>query len=267
MSFLSDDEDVRTVADDLLLAGRDAPGGEPALAAFVAAVRALADEPAPPPTPALATLLRDGLPVTAAAPIRRPRAAASAGLRLRRTLRWAAGLGLAGKVVLGAGAAVAGVTGVATFPAVPDAVQEPVRSTLGDIGQWFTGAQVPERVVPAGVSPTDHGAATEGGPGHGALPDTGSGDERDGRSATVEPNHGVGSGEAGKPSEVPVGPPTQPPGGPVDGVDNPGRGAGASDGAGSSQDAGTPGAGRSGQGHGAPDGPGGPEKPDDDSSQ
>jgi hypothetical protein len=142
------DDDLDVSADDLL-AGRAVPGGE-SLAEVLGQLRALADEPAPAPTPALAAVLRDGLP---AAVLDRQVAAAGAPSRVARGLRWAAGLGVAGKVLLGAGVAAAAVAGTATLPVVPDSVQAPVRTALSDLGHLIPGSAGGSAPVPSATTP------------------------------------------------------------------------------------------------------------------
>jgi hypothetical protein len=146
VTAFDDDEDVRF---DELLAGRPVPGGD-SLAAFLGQLRALADELAPAPTPALVAVLRDGLPVVA---LDHPAPAAGARSPLLRGLRWAAGLGVAGKILLGAGVAAAAVTGTATIPVVPDSVQAPVRAALTDLGHLIPGSAGGSVPVPSATTP------------------------------------------------------------------------------------------------------------------
>ncbi|MBC7551438.1 MAG: hypothetical protein H7269_11210, partial [Cellulomonas sp.] len=140
--------------DELLLTGRAVPPTEAGLAGFVADLRATAAEPAPRPSAALSALLRDGLPpspvpvrsVTGARPIR-----ASAWSHPWRT---AAGLGLAGRIVLGAGGAVASVGGAAAIDGVPDVVQRPARAVVSGVAGLFTtdpAAREPD--APGSVAP------------------------------------------------------------------------------------------------------------------
>jgi hypothetical protein len=146
MSRFDDDVDVEV---DELLAGRTVPGHEP-LALVLGLVRAQADEPAPAPSPALASVLRDGLP---AAALDSPVHAAGARARVLRGMRWAAGLGVAGKILLGAGIAAAAVAGTATLPVVPDSVQTPVRAALTDLGHLIPGAAGGSVPVPTTTTP------------------------------------------------------------------------------------------------------------------
>lgn len=150
MSPSDDDLDMRDDTAEQVLSGADVPG-ERALVDLVATMRAQAQQSAPAPNAALAALLRDGLPAARL----RPDASATAGVvgaapgtvrtparvRLRRRLgraaRWAAGLGVAAKLALGTGVAMAAVTGAATLPGVPDAVQQPARAVVDDVAHWF----------------------------------------------------------------------------------------------------------------------------------
>ena len=166
MNAFDDDDDVRA---DELLAGRTGPRDEP-LAAVLGQLRALADEPAPLPTPALAAVLRDGLP---AAVLDSPIATARARSRVLRGARWAASLGLAGKVLLSAGIAAAAVAGTATIPAVPDAVQVPVRTALTDLhlipGPADRPVPTPSTTTPepvGGVDATPAVGTPSAGPAH-----------------------------------------------------------------------------------------------------
>lgn len=146
MSRFDDDEDV--TADDML-AGRSVPGHEP-LADVLGLLRAMADEPAPPPSPALAAVLRDGLPAAVLDPL--PPAAGARSWVLRGA-RWAAGLGVAAKVLLGAGVAMAAVAGTATLPLVPPSVQVPVRTALTDLGHLIPGSAGGSVPVPTVTTP------------------------------------------------------------------------------------------------------------------
>ena len=159
MSTFDDNQDMRAQSDELLLTGHAVPD-EPGLVDLVATLRRTADAPAPRPTPALAMLLRDGLAATATAPVP-VHAAATDGARrpLRRVWRYVAGLGLAGKIALGAGIAFAGVTGVATIGAVPDAIQAPARAVVHGVEHLFApGSHAP--VVPVPASSPTHSRGT-----------------------------------------------------------------------------------------------------------
>jgi hypothetical protein len=162
MSTFDDNQDMRAQSDELLLTGHAVPD-EPGLVDLVATLRRTVDAPAPRPTPALAMLLRDGLTATETAPAQVPvRAAATAGARrpLRRVWRYVAGLGLAGKIALGAGIAFAGVTGAATIGAVPDVIQAPARAVVNGVEHLFAPrSNAP--VVPVPVSSSTHSPATE----------------------------------------------------------------------------------------------------------
>ena len=180
MTAFDDNQDMRS-QDDELLAGRGVPGDGP-LVDLVSALRTMAQAPAPAPNAALAALLADGLPTQVAAvpfPVVLGRAvrkrATSAG-------RWVGGLGLAGKIVLGAGVAMAGVTGAATIPAVPDVVQNPAHAVLTDVGWVFGGPAAPHVApVPTSTSPGAHRdddpATTSAVPAGGTGTSTGRGDQ------------------------------------------------------------------------------------------
>ena len=151
MTPFGDNQDMRS-QDDELLAGRGAPGDGP-LVDLVSSLRTMAQAPAPAPNAALAALLADGLPAkVVAAPFL---VVLGRAVRKRATSagRWVGGLGLAGKIVLGAGVAMAGVTGAATIPAVPDVVQNPAHTVLTDVGMLFGGSHSP-RVAPVPTSTT-----------------------------------------------------------------------------------------------------------------
>lgn len=196
MSLFDDDQDVR--ADEQLLAGLPVPGRE-ALSSVLGRMRALADEPAPPPTPALAALLRDGLPAADDTARERPTMTRTRALR---AARWGAGLGLAGKILLGAGVAAAAVAGTATIPAVPDAVQVPVRTALTGLGHLLSG-EAGGSPVPATTTGT-HGAEGHGtdrpstGP---AAPGTGTDDR--GASPVTPPGRARTGSPAVEPSTAP----------------------------------------------------------------
>lgn len=166
MSPFDDDQDMRACEDDLLR-GRPVLS-EPELVAFVAALRATADEPAPRPSLALAALLRDGLTPAATGPrVRAPRHRWTA---LRNPLRTVAGLGLGAKILLGAGIAAASVTGAATIDAVPDAIQGPAIAVVSDVVHLFAPG-APRRARPAPhptAPPTARPARLD--PGAGAGP-------------------------------------------------------------------------------------------------
>jgi hypothetical protein len=105
------------------------------LAAFVAAVRAESDTAAPPPSPALATLLERGLmsaPRPAPVPARRPAPARQWVARL-------AAAGVAAQFALGAGLATAAVTAAAAAGVLPSPVQTGVARVVDDL----TGIQIP----------------------------------------------------------------------------------------------------------------------------
>jgi len=248
MSLWNDDDDVRT--DELLRSGRPAPGDEP-LAGVLGGIRALLDEPAPPPTPALSTLLRDGLPTGSPTP------ASAHPPRWRRVLRWGTGLGVTGKILLGASVAAAGVTGAAAIPGVPDAVQVPVRDALSDLGHLLSGPETPVPAPPATSAPgTSASGDGDSPPGPDspsvpprATPAVPEGDDERPATPPADPQ---------RPSDVPTGRPTQVPVGPPSDLPTP-----------SAKDQGdhratpggnAPGAGSSGQEADAPS-PGGEDEP------
>lgn len=170
MSPFDDGQDVWRIPDDRLIAGDDVPG-EADLVAFVAAVRATADDPAPAPTAALAALLESGLPTASGQIGTSPRGGVPS-LASRRRLRRvgaAAGLVVAGKVALAGAAAAAGIVGVAHLDAAPAVVREPAQSVVHAVGRaWHDitgGAPAP---VPA--SPTTSGGTSGHQPGRTTAP-------------------------------------------------------------------------------------------------
>jgi hypothetical protein len=112
VSGFDDYQDMRAQIDELLVTGEPVPGNEE-LAAFVAALRRAAEAPAPAPTPALSVILRDGLAPASSRTLVDVGEHWSLRPRVRRLARYVAGLSLAAKIVLGAGVAVAAVTGAA----------------------------------------------------------------------------------------------------------------------------------------------------------
>ena len=164
MSPFDDDVSMGAWSDEELLRGT-AADPDPALTALVAMLRESAEAPGPRPTDALATLLRTGCapgPVTPHAPI--PVAASTAvplATRLRRLTSRAAALGLAAKIALTAGVAVASVGTAAAIEGVPAGVQERAATTLGHIVAVFTpGAHGdPDEGAPATPTQSPNGAA------------------------------------------------------------------------------------------------------------
>lgn len=155
MTGFDDDQGMRSQDDELLLTGHAVPG-DGALVDLLDSLRAMAQEPAPAPTAELAALLEAGLPprvvpvpftVLVGRAVRRRASTAS---------RWIGGLGLTGKVVLGAGIAMAGVTGAATIPAVPDVVQQPAHTVLVDVGRVFGGGGVEPAPAPSSSTTAPH---------------------------------------------------------------------------------------------------------------
>ncbi|HUX71088.1 MAG TPA: hypothetical protein VMV41_11295 [Cellulomonadaceae bacterium] len=195
---------MRAQSDELLLTGHAVPD-EPGLVDLVATLRRSVDAPAPRPTPALSMLLTDGLAAPGPAPARastRSAVSAPARGRLRLVWRYVAGLGLAGKIALGAGIAFAGVTGAATIGAVPDAIQVPARAVVHGVEHLFA----PGSGAPVPTSRSTDGRATQ-------TPRSSSSAEvpaLSGRGPTVRPTpqgsaRGVGvkgrSSQAGQPAE------------------------------------------------------------------
>jgi hypothetical protein len=157
-----DDVSMRARSDEELLRGT-AVNADPALTALVAMLRDSAEVPGPRPTDALATLLSTGRApgaLAAGAPI--PVAASNTvplGTRLRRLTSRAAALGLAAKIALTAGVAVASVGTVAAIDGVPADVQERAAATLDRIVEVFVPGSPadPDQGSPAtpGQSPGD----------------------------------------------------------------------------------------------------------------
>lgn len=192
MSRSDDDDDV--TADQQLIAGRVAPGDE-ALAQLLAVMRAMADGPEPRPSAALEALM-----TPAPRPAPQPARAPAGRVAWRRALRWAAGLGIAGKVALGAGVAVAATTGVATIPAVPDAVQRPVNHALVRVERFLVGESPEVEVREPDAPPAP---STEPGDASPAAADPGRSaavpkapDDKDRGTSTDEPGQ---DGPAGAP--------------------------------------------------------------------
>jgi hypothetical protein len=170
VSGSDDHQDMRAHLDELLVTGQRVPGDDE-LAAFVAALRRVVDAPAPTPTLALSAVLRDGLAPASS------RTLANAGehwsLRpgARRLARYVAGLSLAAKIILGAGVAVAAVTGAAGIDAVPAVVRVPASAIVSAVVDLFTtGPTTPVRPAPG-----EGGAGTPstGTPGPGPTAGTG----------------------------------------------------------------------------------------------
>ena len=159
MSAFDDDQDMTVHDDELLLTGQPVQS-EPELAAFVAALRITAVEPAPHPSLALAALLRDGLPPQSATPgPARALAARHDRPVLRNPLRTVAGLGLAAKILLGAGIAAATVTGAATIDGVPGTIQRPASAiVVGVVDLFRSGAAAPVKHAPARHAPLPDGS-------------------------------------------------------------------------------------------------------------
>jgi hypothetical protein len=228
MSPFDDDEDMRARSDEELLRGA-AVDADPGLTALIAMLRESAEAPGPRPTDALATVLRTGrVPgaVTARAPI--PVAASTAvplAARFRRLASRAAALGLAAKIALTAGVAVASVGTAAAVGAVPAGVQERAAATLGHIVAVFTpgshrdpddGSGATPRPSPSGAAaipdgsgtashrPTPHASPTDlptsaepGGESRGGLPDPATSN----RDLPADRRDSSGSGDATAPGQ------------------------------------------------------------------
>lgn len=175
MTWSDDDQSMSARSDEELLRGM-AADADPALTALVAMLRASADDPAPRPTDALATLLRTGVaPVPVAARASRTSTSVTIpfGTRLRRLSGRAAALGLAAKIALTAGVAVASVGAAATIHAGPEVVQERAAATWGSIVHV--------------LAPASHAAPPHGAP---AAPEGAAGDDE---AVPGAPSHRPGS--------------------------------------------------------------------------
>lgn len=155
MSRFDDDEDMRDRADEQLLAGAELPADRP-LADLLGELRATATGPLPAPNPRLAAVLRDGLPPQPVpVPVEVPSGDRPAASTSARLLRWAAGLGVAAKIALGAGVAVAAVTGAAELPGVPEQVSGPARGIVEGVTGWVDGHHaIPGPTATASPRPT-----------------------------------------------------------------------------------------------------------------
>ncbi|CAN5355493.1 hypothetical protein BH11ACT1_BH11ACT1_02000 [soil metagenome] len=188
-----DDDRIMRAGDEELLRGT-AVNAEPALTALVAMLRESAEAPGPRPTDALATLLRTGRAPGAVAP--RPFAASKAvplAVRLRRLMSRAAALGLAAKIALTAGVAVASVGTAAAVGGLPSGVQERASETLGHIVAVFAPGHQHDTDDGASTTPTPNGAA--------ALPGTAGSDSQrptQDASPTDLPTSAEARGEARK---------------------------------------------------------------------
>ena len=163
MSPFDDDTGMSAWSDEELLRGT-AVNADPAMTALVAMLRESAEAPGPRPTDALATLLRTGRALGAVhAPAPIPVVASTAvplAARLRRLASRAAALGLAAKIALTAGVAVASVGTAAAIGGVPAAVQERATETLGHIVAVFApGSQRDSDNGPAGPTQSPSGAS------------------------------------------------------------------------------------------------------------
>ncbi len=114
---------------DALLAGPPSAGESAALSAFVEEVRAAAGA-APTPSPVLAAAIAAGGISTHQPPVAKWR-------KLRMKLKgFLAGLGIAGKLALGAGVAAAATTGAGAAGVLPGSVQHAVSEAVGAVSPF-----------------------------------------------------------------------------------------------------------------------------------
>ncbi|WP_051274958.1 hypothetical protein [Cellulomonas sp. URHD0024] len=133
MNLPDDDEDVRRIPDEPLLAGEVVPG-EPELTSFVTALRAQAAVEPPAPDDRLRALFAASPP--AAVPPNRRRT----GVR-RAVAVVGASVGL--KAAFVTAAAAVGIVGAATVHGVPAAVQQPAKAIVGVVVDgWHAVTQV-----------------------------------------------------------------------------------------------------------------------------
>lgn len=150
MSAFGDDLDMGRSWDDRLLAGERVEG-DVALVTLVAALRASRTQPAPAPNATLSHLLQHGSALPAgslAVGVRAParsRARALAG-------RFAA-LGLAAKVAVGTGVALAAVGTTAVTNQLPGPAQQAVEGAASRIADVLTGGQPVPPSQPGTVPP------------------------------------------------------------------------------------------------------------------
>ena len=208
------DEMGDVILDDVgieaLLQGR-APAADPdlaAVAAFVRDLRGTAARPAPPPSPALAAVLRDGVPG------RTDRATVPASRRARRAFGWRRRLAVAG---VGTGIALTSVVGAGAAGLLP----QPVEEVVGQAVAALTPLELPPR------GPDGATVGREPSAGRGTAPSvTGGGP---GRSSAPEPSttgrgpapSSTAGGDAGTTTT------TAPPGGTTSTPPSPGDGPGS----------------------------------------
>jgi hypothetical protein len=149
VSTFDDDQDVRRIPDEQLLTGV-AVRQEPELSAFVAGLRATADDEAPVPSAALHALLRDGLPASPApgdlAEVVDLSDRAHSARRGWRRVGAVAGATVAVKVALAGAAAATVVVGAAQLEQAPAVIREPAQAVVGAVvDAWHsaTGAGAP----------------------------------------------------------------------------------------------------------------------------
>jgi hypothetical protein len=149
VSTFDDDQDVRRIPDEQLLTGV-AVRQEPELSAFVAGLRATADDEAPVPSAALHALLRDGLPASPApgdlAEVVDLSDRAHSARRGWRRVGAVAGATVAVKVALAGAAAATVVIGAAQLEQAPAVIREPAQAVVGAVvDAWHsaTGAGAP----------------------------------------------------------------------------------------------------------------------------
>jgi hypothetical protein len=183
-----------------LLAGDTAGGGELApLSSFIDDARTAA-EAIPPPSPALAAALATGiLPALAPAPQSLWR---KSKMKIQGFL---AGLGVAGKLALGAGVAAAATTGAGAAGVLPGPVQHAVASAVGAVtpfelpdGPHHDGDKVAE---PGDTTTTtveangDDGDTTPITEHHGDVTPTPTTEQHDGDTTQTTVHHSDGDGE------------------------------------------------------------------------
>jgi hypothetical protein len=207
VSGSDDNQDMRAQIDELLVTGQPVPGNDE-LAAFVAALRRVADAPAPTPTPALSAVLRDGLAPASSRTLVDAGEHWSLRPRVRRLARYVAGLSLAAKIVLGAGVAVAAVTGAAGIDAVPAVVRVPASMIVSAVVDLFTtGPTTPVRPAPG-----EGGVGTPATGAPGTVPTAGTGAPGMAPSAAMPADPAAkggtapGPGQPGRMQPAPVSP-------------------------------------------------------------
>lgn len=178
---------VDDAAAEALLTGRwQGDGDLAAVSSFLGALRATAEDPAPPPSPALAAVLADGLPTGVPAPTVAGRRRPSWPRRLRAA-------------ALGMGMAATGLTGAAAAGVLPDAVQRAV----GSVVEAVTPFSVPK---PAGEDTRTLHRPPVGTPSTSARPGTPSKDGGQSTASTAGPGTAATTPGGGPASTVSPGP-------------------------------------------------------------